>query len=267
MTAAFSALAALFLLFVTLPVVTMVGAESPSSLWTALGQPEVRSALWVSLSAAATATAVALALGVPLGYLLARRPFPGRSVVQGLVDMPVVIPHTVAGIALLGVLGPRGLLGGPAQAAGIRFVDAFPGTVAAMLFLSAPFVVNAARSGFEAVSPRLENVSRSLGAGPWRTFWRVSLPLASGSLVSGAVMCWARGVSEFGAIVIIAYYPRVACTLIYDRFTGFGLLSARPVSVLLVVLCLAFFVVLRAAAARGRGAPKPPRTPEGGDDA
>ncbi len=249
----FAAAGALLLLFLALPLIVMVTKETPVSLWAALAEQEVRSALWLSVSAAAVATAVALAAGVPLGYLLARRDFPGKAVVQGLVDMPVVVPHTVAGIALLGVLGGNGLLGAAGEAVGIRFVDAFPGTVAAMLFLSAPFVVNGARSGFEAVSPRLENVSRSLGAGAWGTFARVSLPLASGSILSGAVMCWARAVSEFGAVVIVAYYPRVACTLIYDRFTGFGLSESRPVAVLLVLLCLFIFVLIRLAAHRRAG--------------
>ena len=253
LTPLFACLGALLVLCLALPIVVMVGQETPGTLWQTLGEPEVRSALWLSVSGAAVATAIALVLGVPLGYLLARRTFAGKAVVQGLVDMPIVVPHTVAGIALLGVLGPRGLIGGPAQSAGIRFVDAFPGTVAAMLFLSAPFVVNAARSGFEAVSPRLEHVSRSLGAGAWRTFLGVSLPLASADIVSGAVMCWARAVSEFGAVVILAYYPRVACTLIYDRFTSFGLSSSRPVAVLLVLMSLAFFVLLRVAAGRRAG--------------
>lgn len=248
LTPLFAALGAIMLLFITVPILAMVGKETPASLWEALQEAQVRSALWVSVSAAAVATAVALAFGVPLGYLLARRDFPGKVAVQGLVDMPIVVPHTVAGIALLGVLSPQGVIGGPAAAAGIRFVDAFPGTVAAMLFLSAPFVINSARSGFEAVSPRLENVSRSLGASAWQTFFGVSLPLSAGAILSGAVMCWARAVSEFGAIVIVAYYPRVACTLIYDRYTSFGLASSRPVAVLLVLLCLLFFVLLRLAA-------------------
>ncbi|MFW6189854.1 MAG: ABC transporter permease subunit [Planctomycetota bacterium] len=253
LTPVFAAVGAALLMVFVLPVVFMIGKESPGTLWQTLREPPVRSALLVSAGGAAVATAIALVLGVPLGYLLARRRFPGRSLVQGMVDMPIVVPHTVAGIALLGVLGSRGPVGGPLSEVGIRFVDAFPGTVAAMLFLSAPFVINAARSGFESVSPRLENVSRSLGAGPWRTFFSVSLPLAGGPIVSGAVMCWARAVSEFGAVVILAYHPRVACTLIYDRFTGFGLSASRPVAVLLILLSLGLFVVLRVFAHRRAG--------------
>ncbi len=246
-TPLFAAVGALLLLFFAVPLVGMISKESVHTLWQALAEPDVRSALWLSISAAATATGVAVLVGVPLGYVLARRDFLGKSFLQGMVDMPVVVPHTVAGIALLGVLGPLG------DATGFQFVDAFPGTVAAMLFLSAPFVVNGARTGFEAVSPRLENVSRSLGAGPWSTFFRVSLPLASGAVISGAVMCWARAISEFGAVIIVAYHPRVACTLIYDKFTAFGLSASRPVAVLLVLLCLFIFILVRIAAHRRAG--------------
>jgi molybdate/tungstate transport system permease protein len=253
LTPVFAAGGALLLLFLAVPIIAMMAKERPATLTETLRDPEVLSALWVSVSAAAVATGIALLCGVPLGYVLARRKFPGRAVVQGLVDMPVVVPHTVAGIALLGVLHRETALGAAGAAVGIRFVDAFPGTVAAMLFLSAPFVVNAARSGFEAVNPRLENVSRSLGTGPWGTFFRVSLPLASGAILSGAVMCWARAVSEFGAVIILAYHPRVVCTLIYDRFTGFGLSESRPVAVVLLLLCLLIFILVRLAAHRRSG--------------
>ena len=241
LTALFAVLGAMLLMFLALPIVAMAGGESASSLYGAISEAEVRSALWVSVSAAAISTAIALLLGVPLAYLLARRSFPGRAAVQALVDMPIVVPHIVAGIALLTILGPGGVVG----KLGFRFVDALPGTVAAMLFVSAPFVVNAARSGFEAVSPRLEQVSRSLGASPAQTFFRVSLPLTAAPIASGAVMAWARAVSEFGAVLIIAYYPRVGPTLIYERFTSLGMNSSRPVAVLLVVICLLFFVAVR----------------------
>ena len=244
-TAAFAILGALLLLFLALPLVAMVSSESPLTLCETFLEADVRSALWVSVSAAAVSTGIALLLGVPLGYLLARHSFRGKTVIQGLVDMPIVVPHTVAGIALLTVLGPEGMVGSAAGEVGLRFVDALPGTVAAMLFVSAPFVVNSARHGFEAVSPRLEKVSRSLGASPWQTFFRISLPLTIGPIISGGVMSWARAVSEFGAVLIIAYYPRIGPTLIYERFTSFGLASSRPVAVLLVLVCLLVFILLR----------------------
>jgi len=150
--------------------------------------------------------------------------------------MPIVVPHTAAGIALLTVLSPGGFIGDTAGKIGIEFVDAMPGIIAAMLFLAAPFTVNAARSAFESINPRLENVSRSLGATAGQTFFRISLPLAIGQIVSGAIMCWARAVSEFGAVLVIAYYPRVGPVLMYDRFTSYGLTRARPVAVVLVLI-------------------------------
>jgi molybdate/tungstate transport system permease protein len=256
-TAAFAVLGATLVLFLTVPLVAMMLRESPGSLWTTLLEKDVRAALSVSIGAAAISTAISMVLGVPLGYLLARSEFPGKTLIQAVVDMPVVVPHTVAGIALLTILGPHGFLGGPAGQLGIRFVDALPGTVAAMLFVSAPFVVNAARAGFESVNPRLEKVSRSLGASPARTFIRVSLPLSARPIVAGSIMSWARAVSEFGAILVIAYYPRIGPTLIYERFTSFGLGSSRPVAVLLLAISLILFIALRmfapAARAGARG--------------
>lgn len=245
LTPVFAVLGALLVLFLTVPVVGMVARESPATLGAALTDAEVRAALWVSVGGAAIATALALCFGVPLAYLLARHSFPGKAVVQGLVDMPVVIPHLAAGIALLMVLGP-------AEALGLRFIDALPGTVAAMLFVSAPFVINAARAGFEAVDPRLEKASRSLGASPVQTFLGISLPLAAGPIVSGAVMTWARAVSEFGAVLVIAYAPRTGPVLLYERLTGFGLRAARPIAVLLVLISLIVFIALRLGIGRGR---------------
>ena len=247
-TSAFAVLGAMLILFLAVPIAAMMLRESPGSLWSTLAESEVRAALWVSVGAAAISTAISVLFGVPLAYLLARTEFRGKTLVQAVVDMPVVVPHTVAGIALLTVLGPQGLFGGPAGRLGIRFVDALPGTVAAMLFVSAPFLVNAARAGFEAVNPRLEKVSRSLGASPTRTFFRISLPLAFRPIVAGAVMSWARAVSEFGAVLVIAYYPRVGPTLIYERFTSFGLGGSRPIAVLLLIVSIVFFIALRTSA-------------------
>jgi molybdate/tungstate transport system permease protein len=237
--------ATLLVLFFALPVAAMVFAETPAALWRALCNREVASALWVSAAASSVSTAIALLFGVPAGYLLARRDFPAKALVGALVDMPVVIPHLVAGIALLTILAPKGLIGAPLGHLRLRFVDAMPGTVAAMLFVSAPFVVNSARSAFEAVDPKLEAASRILGASAARTFFSVSLPLAKGGIIAGAVMAWARAISEFGAVLVLAYYPRIAPTLIYERFTSTGLAGGRPAAVLLVILCLALFVALR----------------------
>ncbi|MHC1567440.1 MAG: ABC transporter permease subunit [Candidatus Syntropharchaeia archaeon] len=204
--------------------------------------PSVWDAIFLSAYTALLATAIAFISGVPLAYLLARENFIGKGLIEGIVDLPIVVPHTVAGIALLTVFGRYGLIG---QFSLIRFTDAIPGIVAAMLFVSAPFLINSAREGFKSVDPRLENVARSLGASRWETFCKITFPLAFRHLLTGAIMCWARAISEFGAVVVIAYYPMIAPTLIYERYISGGLPASRPIAVLLIIFCLMIFVMLR----------------------
>lgn len=245
LTVLFSALGALLVLFVALPLARTVTASSPALLWQTLVDPEVRGAISLTLYASFLATLLAFICGVPLAYLLARVDFPGKGVVEGIVDLPVVVPHSAAGIALLMVFGRQAPLGQAFGLLGLKFVSAVPGIVIAMLFVSLSFLVNGAREGFEAVDPRLERVARTLGASPWEVFWRVSFPLAWRSILSGAIMMWARGLSEFGAVVILAYHPMVAPVLIYQRFESFGLAYAQPVAALMILICLVAFAALR----------------------
>jgi len=240
----FSIMGMLLIAFVLLPISELLYSALPD-LDEAIGDPQAIAAIWVSISAALTATAVGLLLGTPLAYVLARKSFPGKQFVEGIVDLPMVVPHTVAGIALLAVFGRHGSIGEPLGFLGINFVDAFPGIVVAMMFVSLPFVVNQVREGFESIDPRLEMVASSLGA-KWRTvFATISIPLARRSLVTGGLMSWARSISEFGAVVIIAYFPLSAPVYIYDLFTQRGLLAASPVAALLLIICLSAFIVMR----------------------
>ena len=238
-------LGAILIIFILEPIVSLLFSEDLNTLMTVSGDANVMAAIWLSISMAFLATLASLILGIPLGYLLARRNFAGRSVIQGIVDVPVVIPHTVAGIALLTVFGANGVIGAPLNDVGVKFVDAWPGIVIAMMFVSAPFVINSARDGFAAVDPRLENVARSLGASRTQAFSKVALRLSIKPIITGAIMSWARAISEFGAIIILVYFPMVAPTLIYDRFTSFGLVDSRPIAVLLVLICLVVFITLR----------------------
>lgn len=250
LTVLFSVLGALLVLFIALPLARTVTASPPSLLWQTLLDPEVRGAISRTLYASLIATLLAFICGVPLAYLLARVDFPGKRVVEGIVDLPVVVPHSAAGIALLMVFGRQAPLGQMFGLLGLKFVSAVPGIVVAMLFVSLSFLVNAAREGFEAVDPRLERVARTLGASPWEVFWRVSFPLAWRSILSGAMMMWARGLSEFGAVVVLAYHPMVAPVLLYERFESFGLAYARPVAALMILICLAAFAILRSIAGK-----------------
>ncbi len=218
---------------------------NPRGLITILADPAVTGSIILTLYASFLATLIAVILGTPLAYVLARHAFPGKSLIEAIIDVPVIIPHSVAGLALYALLMRRSLVGSTLANIGLVFEDSLWGIVAAMLFVSVPFYLNAARDGFKSVNPHLEYVARSLGAGPLRTFFEVSLPIAFRHLLTGALMAWARGISEFGAIIFIAFYPMVAPVLIYYRFTTHGLKGSQPIAVLLILVCLSIFILLR----------------------
>ncbi|RLF77712.1 molybdenum ABC transporter permease, partial [Thermococci archaeon] len=192
----------------------------------------VLKALRNSLLTSTATMLISLFFGVPLGYVLARKDFRGKSFVQAVVDVPIVIPHSVVGIMLLVTFSNR-------------ILDSYLGIIMAMLFVSAPFTINAARDGFLAVDEKLEHVARTLGASKLKAFFTVSLPLALPSIFSGAIMTWARAISEVGAILIVAYYPKTAQVLVMEYFNNYGLRASRPISVILVLLSLSIFIVLR----------------------
>lgn len=242
----FSFAGLLLVLFILIPLLGTLAASSPSEIASGLTQPDVLSSLSLTFLCAVVATLIALIFGVPLAYLLARRNFPGKSLLQGVIDLPIIIPHTAAGVALLLIYGRQGLIGEPLQSLGLHFTENAAGVVVAMLFVSLPLLVDTTREAFALVDERLEQVARTLGAGPWRAFGRVTLPLAWRGILAGAVMMWARGISEFGAVVILAYNPKVISVLIYERFSGFGLKAALPVTALLLILALVILVVVRA---------------------
>ncbi len=242
---AFALAGGLLLLFVLLPLLSMLLGTQPAKLWQTLSDAEVRSALGLTFYAAALATGLALLTGVPLAYLLARYDFPAKSWVEGLVNLPIVVPHTAAGIALLMVFGRQAPAGRALGSLGLGFTDQTPGIVVGMLFVSLPFLVNGAREGFAGVDPELEQMAAVEGATPWQTFVHVTLPLAWRGILTGALMMWGRGISEFGAVVILAYHPKIVPVLVYERFAGFGLDAAQPVALLLVLASLAVFLLLQ----------------------
>ncbi len=206
---------------------------------------EVRHSIALTLYTSMMATVVFAIFAIPFAYFLARKSFPGKKMVLGIIDLPVVIPHSAAGIALLGVISRDTALGSMANQLGFDFVSNPAGIAVAMAFVSLPFLVNAARDGFLAVPEKLEKAALSLGASPAKVFFKISLPLAWRSILSGLIMMFARGMSEFGAIVIIAYHPMIAPVMIYERFGAFGLSYSRPMAALFVAVCLVFFVLLR----------------------
>ena len=231
--------------FILLPLIEMMTAPSLSMLKETIKDKDVVRSIWLSIYTAGLAALISFVLGTPLAYLLARRDFMGKRLVEGIIDLPIVIPHPVVGIAILSVAGRNHWIGQLLSELGIRVMGSVTGIVIVLTFVGMPFYLNAAKNGFESISPRLEKVSRSLGASMFSTFFRITFPLAWRSMLIGIIMCCARAISEFGAVVIVAYHPMIAPVLIYERFEAYGLKYSQPVAVWLVSLCLALFLTLR----------------------
>jgi molybdate/tungstate transport system permease protein len=239
------ALSSLVLLFLVAPLLGLFIHTGFQEFFDTANDVEVQQSIWLTIWVSFLATFFFALAAVPFAWLLARKSFPLKSVVQGIIDLPVVLPHTAAGIALLGFISRDGLLGKTAASFGLNLVNNPSGIALAMAFVSLPFLINSARDGFAAVPERLEKAALNLGASKSRVFFSISLPLAWRSIITGFVMMFARGMSEFGAVVIIAYHPMIAPVLIYDRFSSFGLSYARPAAVLFIIVALLVFTLLR----------------------
>lgn len=242
-------LGTLMVLFLVVPVVTSL-ASSASGLPTALTDPRTLSAIWTSFYCAFIATLFVLILGVPFAYLFVRKEFPGKRIVDSFIDMPILMPHNVAGIALLTLLAPNYPLGAAFSNIGIGFVDTVWGIIIAMAFVSAPFMVRSAQEAFASVDPSMEKAGRSLGASRYGVFAHVTLPLASRGILTGCLLTWARAVSEFGAVVLIAYFPKTAPVYVYDVFISQGLSAALPITGLLILLSIVILIVFRVIVAK-----------------
>ncbi len=238
-------LGALVLLFIIAPLLGMFIKTSSSEFFQTAKDVEVQNSIILTLSVSLFGT-IFFAIGsIPLAYLLARKDFFGKRIIQGIIDLPIVIPHSAAGIAVLGFISRDTFIGKIADQFGLNLVGHPIGIALAMAFVSIPYLLNAARDGFEAVPIRLEKAAMNMGASPLRVFFTISLPLAWKNIVSGLILMFARGMSEFGAVVIIAYHPMITPVLIYERFNSFGLAYARPVSVIFILVSLSFFILLR----------------------
>lgn len=195
----------LVMIFLALPLVAVFLKVLPQEgVWATLQQPLVTEALRLSVVTSLSSLGLALLLGTPIAYLLARRRFPGVAIVDTLIDLPMVLPPTVAGVALLMTFGRRGLFGAWLDVAGFQVSFTSVAVVLAQSFVSAPFYIRAARAGFQSVDQELERVAYTLGHSSLSTFLRVTVPLAFPALLSGAVMAWARALGEFGATIMFA---------------------------------------------------------------
>ena len=247
-TAALVAATAVALAFMLLPIAALFLRVPPGKLFSQLSNPVAVDALLVSLKTSAIAHVLVLGVGTPAAYFLARRRFRGRSLVLTLVELPLVLPPAVAGIALFAAFGRLGLLGETFDAFGIQVALTQTAVVLAVAFVEAPFYLRGAIAAFEAVDGALMDAARTLGAGPARVFRRVALPLALGGLGASSAVALARGLGEFGATIIFAgSLQGVTQTLplaIYAELDH-DFDTAIAIGALFVLLSLALLVALR----------------------
>lgn len=239
---------AVALLFLTLPVVAIFVDSSPAELIGSLDEPGALDALWLSLRATAAALALILVVGTPAAYLLATRSFRGKALVITLVELPLVLPPAVAGIALLAAVGPSGILGGAVDAAGIELTLQTAGVVVALTFVASPFYIRQAIAAFASVDPTLMDASRTLGASEARGLARVMIPAALPGLAAGTALAIGRALGEFGATLMFAgSFQGITQTVplaIYDRFsTDFE--SALALSAVLVAVSAAILLSVK----------------------
>lgn len=237
------------LAFLLIPILAVLLRVDVAVLALNLANEQVRQAILLSLATTAVSTALALALGTPLAYLLARRRFRGRAVLDTLVDLPMVLPPAVAGIALLVAFGRRGVVGAWLDGAGISIAFSTAAVILAQTFVAAPFYIKTATAGFGGVDRELEQAASVDGASPWQVFMQITVPLCWPVLLGGLVLSWARALGEFGATIIFAgNFPGRTQTIPLAIYLGFELdlgLALTLSVILLAISYLVLFVVKR----------------------
>ncbi len=254
-------LAALLGALFALPLAGLVLRVNPMTLLQQLRSAEVQQSLWLSVETSVLATVVSVVLGLPMAALLASRNFRGKRIIEVLMDLPMVIPPTVAGFALLMAFGRAGLLGSTLSFLGISLPFTTSAVVIAQVFMSVPFLVGAARAGFAAVEPRYLEAAATLRAGEVYAFLRVRLPLALPSIIAGIGMCWARALGEFGATITFAgnmagttrTVPLDVYLLLHENLD-----AAATLSLILVIMAAVLLTAMRQA---GLGLFAPSRAP------
>jgi molybdate transport system permease protein len=235
-------------LFLVLPVVAIFTHTPPSQLIDSVGDPTATAALRLSLETTSIAVGVIVVVCTPAAYMLATRRFPGRSLVTTLVELPLVLPPAVAGIALLAALGPDGILGGALHSAHVQLVLQTAGVVVALIFVSAPFYLRQAQASFEAVDTSLLDAARTLGSSEAASVARVAVPVALPGLLAGLALAWGRALGEFGATLMFAgSFSGITQTVplaIYAQFsTDFP--AALALSAILVAVSAALLLAVK----------------------
>ncbi len=239
------------LVLLTLPTVALLvrAFDARDVLSDVQARATLREALVLSLTTSLVSLALIVLAGIPIAYVLARGQFPGVRILDALVDLPIILPPAVAGIALLAAFGRRGLLGDSFDRFGVNIAFSTTAVIIAQVFVSAPFFIRTARAGFSRIDHSIEEAAADLGASPARVFWRITLPLSRASLIAGAVLAWARALGEFGATIMFAGNREgVTQTMplaIYERFGAGDLETAVVLSAILLGTSVVFLVVVR----------------------
>jgi molybdate transport system permease protein len=245
-----AALAALFALFLGLPIIVLVArAILDGSLSRAIASPVVLSALSLSLVTTAISLGITVVFGLPLAFVMARRQFRGKGWLEASIDLPIVLPPSVAGLALLLVFGRRGLLAEPFEILGIAIPFTTVAVILAQTFVSAPFFIRSARAGIASVDRDLEDAARVDGASEGQVFRAITVPLASTALAAGLVMTWARSLGEFGATIIFAGNiegrTQTLPLVVYGEFQGGDLDASIAAAAILVIAAFGVLVAVR----------------------
>jgi molybdate transport system permease protein len=245
-----SLIALLFALFLGLPVLTLVvRAVLDGSLSIAIASPVVLEALWLSLVTTAISLLVTVVLGLPLAVVLARRRFRAKGLLEAIVDLPIVLPPSVAGLALLLVFGRRGLLNAPFELLGISVPFTTIAVILAQTFVSAPFFIRSARTGIAGVDRDLEDAARVDGASERQLFRAITVPLAGAALAAGLVMAWARSLGEFGATIMFAGNvegkTQTLPLVVYSEFQGGDLDASIAAAAILVLAAFGVLMAVR----------------------
>ena len=243
-------IAVLFALFLGLPVLTLVvRAVLDGSLSIAIASPVVLEALWLSLVTTAISLVLTIVLGLPLAVVLARRRFRAKGLLEAIVDLPIVLPPSVAGLALLLVFGRRGLLNAPFELLGISVPFTTIAVILAQTFVSAPFFIRSARTGIAGVDRDLEDAARVDGASERQLFRAITVPLAGAALAAGLVMAWARSLGEFGATIMFAGNvqgkTQTLPLVVYSEFQGGDLDASIAAAAILVLAAFGVLMAVR----------------------
>ena len=233
-TSTIGILGGILMIYYIAPVVSLLFWKANGTIIPSIISEEVISAMITSVGTSIGSVLISCVLGIPLAYFLSRTEFRWKNIVLFIVFLPLVLPPIVSGMVLLTLFGPGSILGSLAMDSGVSLTQSLVGIILAQVFVVSPFVVIAAKVGFDAVNEKLEYASRALGRTKIETFWKITLPLSMRGIIAGMMLAFARAMGEFGATIMMAYYPRTMPTQIWVSFITGGIEKAFPMAIVLL---------------------------------